>query len=119
MLHEEQWMSEQDQYQLVLCTCPDQDSAQLIAEQLVDNSLAACVNILPGIISVYRWLGSREQAQEHLLIIKTTSQVYDRLEETIRELHPYELPEVIAVSIENGNIDYLNWVSDNINTIPG
>lgn len=112
-------MPEQDQYQLVLCTCPDEDSAQLIAEQLVDNNLAACVNILPGIISVYRWLGSRERAQEHLLIIKSTSQVYSKLEETIRELHPYELPEVIAVPIENGNSDYLSWISDNINTIPG
>jgi len=63
----------QDQYQLVLCTCPDQDSAQTIAEHLVDQGLAACVNILPGIQSIYTWQGKRESSQELLLVIKTTT----------------------------------------------
>lgn len=101
-----------NQYQLVLCTCPDQDSAQTIANQLVDQGLAACVNILPGITSVYSWQGKRETAQEQLLVIKTTKNVYDVLEKAIIGLHPYELPEILAVNIENGNTGYLNWISD-------
>lgn len=105
----------QDQYQLVLCTCPDQDSAQTIAEHLIDQKLAACVNMLPGITSIYSWQGKRESAQELLLVIKTTKAVYGTLEKTITKLHPYELPEIIAVNIENGNAGYLNWISRNAN----
>ncbi len=104
----------QDQYQLILCTCPDQDSAQTIAEHLIDQKLAACVNILPGITSIYSWQGNRESAQELLLVIKTTKTVYGALEKTITELHPYELPEIIAVNIENGSAGYLSWISDSI-----
>jgi len=106
-------MEETDQYQLVLCTCPDKESAQLIAEQLVGQELAACVNILPGVISVFRWLGNIEESQEHLLIIKTVSDVLEELVSTINDLHPYELPEVIGVPIESGSLDYLNWISEN------
>ena len=105
----------QDQYQLVLCTCPDQGSAQTIAEHLIDQGLAACVNILPGITSIYSWQGKRESAQELLLVIKTTKDVYGALEKAIIGLHPYELPEIIAVDIENGNAGYLNWISENTN----
>ena len=108
-------MEEADQYQMVLCTCPDKESAQLIAEQLVGQELAACVNILPGVISVYRWLGNIEESQEHLLIIKTVSDVLEELVNTINDLHPYELPEVIGVPIESGSLDYLNWISENTN----
>ena len=108
-------MSKQDQYQLVLCTCPDKDTAQTIAKNLIDQNLAACVNILPGIESVYSWQGERQSSLEHLLLIKTTSAAYDKLEKTITALHPYELPEVIAVTIENGNAGYLKWISDNLN----
>lgn len=103
-------MPPQDRHQLVLCTCPNQDTAQNIANHLVDNALAACVNILPGVLSVYRWQGNRESTQEHLLLIKTTNEVYDRLEKTICELHPYELPEVIAVPIQDGLTAYLKWI---------
>jgi periplasmic divalent cation tolerance protein len=105
-----------NQCQLVLCTCPDQDSAQTIAEQLVDQSLAACVNILPGIKSIYSWRGKRETAQEQLLVIKTTKNAYGTLEKVIIGLHPYELPEIIAVNIENGNANYLKWISDGISS---
>ena len=101
-------------HQLVLCTCPDQATAQKIAEQLVDKQLAACVNILPGITSIYQWQGKRETAQEHLLLIKTTDQVYEVLEQTLNELHPYELPEIIAVSVERGSAAYLDWMSQQI-----
>ena len=107
-------MPTQTQYQLVLCTCPDRDSAQTIAEHLVDQGLATCVNILPDIVSVYSWQGKRENAQEQMLFIKTTKNVYDKLEKTITGLHPYELPEIITVTIEGGSADYLKWISDNI-----
>ena len=106
-------MEESDEYQLVLCTCPDRESAQLIAEQLVGQKLAACVNILPGVISVYRWQGNIEESDEHMLVIKTVSDAFEELANTINELHPYELPEVIGVPIESGSLDYLNWISEN------
>lgn len=107
-------MPTQDHYQVVMCTCPDQDSARAIAENLINQKLAACVNILPGVESVYTWQGKRESAQEHLLFIKTAEHIYDEVEMTINELHPYDTPEVIAINIENGSIGYLKWISENI-----
>jgi len=112
-------MEELDQYQLVLCTCPDKESAQFIAEQVIGEKLAACVNILPGVTSVYRWQGNIEQTQEYLLVIKTVSDVFDSLADTINKHHPYELPEVIGVPIENGSWDYLNWISETIDRNSG
>ncbi len=109
-------MPQQEHHLLVLCTCPDQDTAQNIANHLVDNKLAACVNILPGVISVYRWQGNRESTQEHLLLIKTIQKAYNELEKTLCELHPYELPEVIAVPIQNGLTAYLEWINQQIAT---
>ena len=106
-------MEELDQYQLVLCTCPDKDSAHLIAEQLVDQKLAACVNILPGVTSVYRWMGNIEESQEQLLIIKTVSDLIENVVNAVNDLHPYELPEVIGVPLDSGSMDYLNWISEN------
>ncbi len=97
-------------YLLILCTCPDQATAQNIANQLVDQALAACVNILPGLTSVYQWQGKREISQEHLLLIKTTDAAYPALERAITALHPYELPEVIAVPIAQGLTGYLQWI---------
>jgi periplasmic divalent cation tolerance protein len=96
--------------QMVLCSVPDETAAREIATALVSERLAACVNIVPGIISVYRWKDSVETGAELLLIIKTTAAVYARLQERIRALHPYELPEVIAVSIDRGLSDYLAWL---------
>jgi periplasmic divalent cation tolerance protein len=96
--------------QIVLCTVPDEAAAQRIASALVAEQLAACVNIVPGITSVYRWKGAIENATELLLIIKTTAAVYTRLQDRIRALHPYELPEVIAVSLDQGLPDYLAWI---------
>jgi len=98
------------QHLLILCTCPDQETAQTIANRLVDEALAACVNILPGLTSVYQWQGKRETAQEHLLLIKTTDEAYQTLEQTITGLHPYELPEVIAVPVTQGLSAYLGWI---------
>ncbi len=99
---------------LVYCTCPDPGSAQSIANTLVDKGLAACVNILPGVQSVYRWQGKRESSQEHLLAIKTLHSAYKPLEQAIVEMHPYELPEIIAVPITHGLAGYLAWIDENV-----
>ena len=102
-----------DQYTLALSTCPEQSVAESIARTLVEESLAACVNIIPGLTSVYQWQGKTETDQEVLLLIKTRSNKFSALAERIKQLHPYELPEVIAVDITNGLSDYLNWIRDN------
>ncbi len=98
-------------YQIVLCTCPDAASAQHIAQHLVKIKLAACINIVSGVSSVYEWKGKIETAQEQLLLIKTHRTHYPALETEIKRLHPYELPEIVAISIENGLFDYLNWLN--------
>jgi periplasmic divalent cation tolerance protein len=100
--------------QIVLCTVPDDATARQIASTLVAEQLAACVNIIPGITSVYRWKGAIETATELLLIIKTTAAVYTRLQDRIRALHPYELPEVIAVTLDHGLPDYLAWIKTSL-----
>ena len=97
-------------HHMVLCTCPDQDVAASIANALVDAKLAACVNIVPGLRSVYRWKGARETAEEVLLIIKSRVDDYTPLETAVRALHPYELPEIIAVPISTGLPAYLSWL---------
>ncbi len=96
--------------QLILCTCPDRGCAENLANTVIEQRLAACVNILPGVSSVYRWQGKLESSDEILLLIKTHNHAYPDLEQLIRQLHPYELPEIIAVPIENGLPAYLNWI---------
>jgi len=96
---------------LVLTNLPDQASAKRIAEALVENHAAACVNILAECNSVYRWQGKVEIANEVPLLIKTTRTAYSQLEKIIREHHPYELPEIIAVSVDAGLPGYLQWVA--------
>jgi periplasmic divalent cation tolerance protein len=97
-------------YQITLCTCPDKDTAEKIARLLVNDKLAACVNILPGMTSVYRWHEQVECAQEHLLLIKANKNSYQAIETAIKKHHPYELPEIIAVPVENGLPEYLHWI---------
>jgi len=96
---------------LVFCTCPDQETAARIAERLVGDRLAACVNLLPGLTSVYRWQGEVQQEAEVLLLIKTVAARLPALTGTLRGLHPYELPEIIALPITDGLPDYLTWVT--------
>jgi periplasmic divalent cation tolerance protein len=98
-------------YQIIFCTCPDKDTAEKIAHLLVEHKLAACVNIVPNIRSVYRWQGEIEQADEFLLLIKAEQATYSELEKLIKTHHPYQLPEIIAVAIERGLPDYLNWIA--------
>lgn len=97
---------------IVFSTFPDAASASRAATSLVEARLAACINMLPGMTSVYRWQGKIEQASEVLLIVKTTQAVYPQLESALKACHPYELPEIIAVALEAGLPDYLNWVSE-------
>lgn len=96
---------------LVLCNTPDPATANRLAEQLVEERLAACVNILPACRSVYRWQGAIESAEEIPLLIKTTGDVYPILQARLTELHPYEVPEIIALSIEQGLPAYLRWIA--------
>lgn len=95
---------------IVLCTCPDEASAELIATTLVEERLAACVNRIAGVASTYRWQGSVCHDEEYLLLIKTARDRFDALRERIVVLHPAELPELIAVDIATGLDPYLSWV---------
>lgn len=96
--------------QLVLCTCPDADTAGRIATVLVEERLAACANLVPGIVSVYRWQGAVQRDAEVLMLLKTRADVFDTLAARLRELHPYEVPEIIAVGIEAGSPAYIGWL---------
>lgn len=94
------------------CTCPDAASAARIADAVVEARLAACASQLPGLRSVYRWAGGIERADEVLVVIKTTSDRLEALTARIHELHPYELPEVIAFEVAGGLSAYLDWVAE-------
>lgn len=104
---------------IVFCTCPDAGTAERIARALVEERLAACVNILPGVASVYRWQGAVERADEVLLLAKTAADRVPALSARIAALHPYELPEVLAVEAGAGLPDYLQWVAAESAPAPG
>jgi periplasmic divalent cation tolerance protein len=99
---------------LVLTTAGSKEEARKIARALVERRLAACVNIVPQVQSVYRWQGKVEETQEWLLVIKTTGSAYERARDAIEELHSYEVPECICISIENGSSAYLKWITDSV-----
>ena len=96
---------------LVLTNLPDRAAAEKLADALIGQQLAACVNILAPCRSVYRWKGAVQHDEEHPMLIKTTSERYAALESALRAGHPYELPEIIAVPIERGLPAYLDWVA--------
>lgn len=99
-----------DSILLCYCACPDADSAQRIAGALVAERLAACVNRLPGVVSTYRWQGAVATEREELLLIKTTALRFEALRQRLLALHPYALPELVAVPVERGHGAYLDWV---------
>jgi periplasmic divalent cation tolerance protein len=99
---------------LVLTTASSHEEARKIANALVERRLAACVNILPQIDSIYRWKEKVEEAQEIQLLIKTTESAMESLRDTIQELHSYEVPECIVLPIESGSEKYLNWIDESV-----
>ena len=101
---------------IVLSTAGSEDEARKIAHHLVEHRLAACVNIIPQIESIYRWQGKVESSCEWLLLIKTTAEKFAAVGEAIKELHSYDLPECIAISIEDGSPEYLKWIVDSMET---
>jgi periplasmic divalent cation tolerance protein len=96
---------------IVLSTASSEDEARRIALYLVEQRLAACVNIVPQIESVYRWKEKVESSQEYLLLIKTSAERFPQVRDAIGELHSYELPECVAISIEDGSAEYLQWLA--------
>jgi periplasmic divalent cation tolerance protein len=99
---------------IVLTTASSEEEAQKIARHLVERRLAACVNIVPQIKSIYRWQGNVEEASEWLLIVKTTAAAFVQVRETIAELHSYEVPECVCLNIEDGSPAYLEWIAESV-----
>ncbi len=103
---------------LVLTTAGSREEAERIAGALVNEHLAACANLIPGLISIYRWQGAVETAGEVLLLIKTTAENLDRVEAAVRRLHSYELPEFLVVHPDSGTQAYLDWLLQGVNPSP-
>ncbi len=93
-------------------TMPDAERATALARALVDEGLAACVNIVPGVRSIYRWEGKLQEDDEVLCLIKTRPAIFDRVRGRILELHPYEVPEILAFAVDEGSPAYLDWLHD-------
>jgi periplasmic divalent cation tolerance protein len=101
-------------YNVLICTVPDEATAVKISRVLVTEKLAACCNIIPGLRSVFTWKGELCDEAECLLVIKTRAEIYERLEKRIQELHPYEVPEILALTVNRGLSNYLKWVDENV-----
>ena len=101
-------------YIVVFITVPDLESGKNIAESIIEKKLGACVNISPKINSIYFWQGNIERDDEHLLIIKTREDRFDDLKKEVKKIHPYTVPEIIAMPIVLGSEDYLNWIDETL-----
>ena len=99
---------------VVLSTVPDDESAEKIARTLVDEKLAACVNLLAPMTSIYRWKGAVERDSERQIVMKTTRVQVTALKKRLKELHSYELPEFVVLGVEDGDADYLSWVASSL-----
>jgi periplasmic divalent cation tolerance protein len=95
---------------IVLSTCGSEEEAARVAKTLVEARVAACVNILPKIRSVYRWKGAIEDATEWMLVIKSSRPLFPRLQTELRKVHSYEVPEILAIPVIEGSEDYLGWL---------
>ncbi len=100
---------------VVFCTTPNANLAKEIAESLVRDNLAACCNIIPGVNSVYLWHDEIQHDSEHLMLIKTSAEKFEEVEQRIKELHTYEVPEIIALEIKQGSHEYINWLHQVVN----
>ncbi len=97
-------------------TLPSTEAARALGRILVEERLAACVNVVPGVVSIYSWQGSIHEDGEVLCLIKTSPECFDKLRARVLELHPYEIPEVLAFAVDEGSRDYLDWVRRNTGT---
>jgi periplasmic divalent cation tolerance protein len=104
---------------VALSTVASAEDAERIARSLVEQGLAACVNVVPGVASFYRWKGSLERDAEMLLVIKTSSERFEQLKAAMVAIHPYELPELVALPIVAGHQPYLDWLGDNVRSRRG
>ena len=100
---------------VVFMTAPTLEEARMLAEKLVETQLAACVQILPEMESVYRWQGKVERQPEHLLLAKTTADRFAELEREVRALHSYDTPEIVSFPLTDGSSDYLQWLQESVN----
>ena len=99
---------------LVLTTVGSKDEARKIGRALVERRLAACVNLVPQVRSIYRWKGQIEEAEEWLLILKTTRAAFERVREAILDLHSYDVPECVSVAVDDGSVEYLSWIGQSM-----
>ena len=99
---------------VALSTVGSAEDADRLARALVERRLAACVNVVPGVVSHYRWKGELQRDEERLLVIKTRAERIDALREALRELHPYELPELVAFEVSDGSEEYLKWLDEGV-----
>ena len=99
---------------IVFCTCGSKEEAERVARMLVEERLAACVNVLPGIRSVYRWQGAVESGDEILLLMKTTADKFSALRDRIQEIHSYDVPEIVALPVVAGSERYLAWLEEQV-----
>jgi periplasmic divalent cation tolerance protein len=100
---------------LVITNMPNREAAEQLAQHLIEARVAACINILAPCTSIYHWAGKIESTIEFPMLIKTTAEGYKKVQRVIRDRHPYELPEIICVAVEDGLPEYLKWVEDEIN----
>ncbi|HLW89373.1 MAG TPA: divalent-cation tolerance protein CutA [Terriglobales bacterium] len=103
---------------LVLTTAGSRDEARRIAEGLIDCRLAACVNIVSNAVSIYRWKGKVEEAEEWLLWIKTTAAAFERVRDAIKHMHSYELPECMCLEVDEASLEYLKWIDESVDSSP-
>ena len=101
---------------VILCTCASDEEAERLARSLLEARLAACVNVVPGVRSFYRWQGVVEDASERLLIIKTSRSLFSPVRSAIEKAHSYEIPEIIALPVVDGAANYLRWLDENLGT---
>ncbi len=107
--------STKPQYQVILVTCPDENTAVSLCRGLLNEHLIACGNIVPKIRSIYRWQGKIEDDTEVLALLKTTRENFEAVSKSVKRHHPYDTPEVISIDITNGNGHYLQWITDCLN----
>jgi periplasmic divalent cation tolerance protein len=99
-------------YNLILISVPDKKTATRLSDILLSDNLVACINVIPGVESIYKWQGKTEKSKESLLILKTKKSLAKRIIQTVKNNHPYKVPEIISLAIDSGSKDYLNWIKD-------